>query len=94
MKIKKKNCARESKGLWLACLNFHLYLSKDSVLSTMHGAKAFKDFVDKKCTRVPEFLQVVAEAQQENNRAADTDEGLDRRKSRGLTITSQAGVQS
>ena len=34
------------------------------MLSTMHGAKAFKDFIDKKNTRVPEFLEVVAEHQE------------------------------
>ena len=34
--------------------------SNTFVLSTMHGAKAFKDFIDKKNTRVPEFLEVVA----------------------------------
>lgn len=32
----------------------------------MHGAKAFKDFVDKKSTRVPEFLQTVEQQSQQN----------------------------
>jgi len=32
----------------------------------MHGAKAFKDFVGKKSTRVPEFLQTVEQQNQQN----------------------------
>ena len=65
--------------------------SQDSVLSTMHGAKAFKDFIDKKNTRVPEFLEVVAE-QQEQAHKTDTDEtSQETKKSRAISTTTQFG---
>eukprot|EP00112_Aurelia_sp_Birch-Aquarium-sp1_P005957 Seg167.1 transcript_id=Seg167.1/GoldUCD/mRNA.D3Y31 product="Protein FAM47E" protein_id=Seg167.1/GoldUCD/D3Y31 len=37
----------------------------DKVLATLHGARAFKDFVDTKKTRRPEFLESVAKHQEE-----------------------------
>ena len=65
--------------------------SQDNVLSTMHGAKAFKDFIDKKNTRVPEFLEVVAEQQEQVNKM-DTDEASqERKKSRAISTSSQFG---
>eukprot|EP00794_Sanderia_malayensis_P007344 gene7344-8164_t len=36
----------------------------DKVLATLHGARAFKDFVDTKKTRRPEFLEAVAQHQE------------------------------
>jgi len=39
--------------------------SLDKVLATLHGAKAFKDFIDAKKTRRPEFLDAVAKHQEE-----------------------------
>lgn len=56
----------------------------------MHGAKAFKDFIDKKNTRVPEFLEVVAEQQEQVNKT-DTDEASQRKKSRAISTSSQFG---
>lgn len=64
---------------------------QDSVLSTMHGAKAFKDFIDKKNTRVPEFLEVVSEQQEQANKT-DTDEtSQERKKSHAISTTTQFG---
>lgn len=45
----------------------------------MHGAKAFKDFIDKKSTRVPEFLEVVSE-QQEQAHKTDIEETSQEKK--------------
>lgn len=57
----------------------------------MHGAKAFKDFIDKKNTRVPEFLEVVAE-QQEQAHKTDTDEtSQETKKSHAISTTTQFG---
>eukprot|EP00795_Rhopilema_esculentum_P000965 gene966-10731_t len=39
--------------------------SDDKVLASLHGARAFKDFVDTKKTRRPEFLESVAKHQEE-----------------------------
>ena len=39
-------------------------------LATLHGARAFKCFVERKGTRKPEFLSVVEKAQEEDARAA------------------------
>ncbi|XP_031550330.1 protein FAM47E-like [Actinia tenebrosa] len=39
----------------------------DNVLATMHGAKAFKDFVNKKSTRLPEFLHSVEQRNTQQN---------------------------
>lgn len=57
----------------------------------MHGAKAFKDFVDKKSTRVPEFLQAVEQQSQQNqienllkevtSKTPDLDARMEKRKS-------------
>ncbi|RMX37486.1 hypothetical protein pdam_00012836 [Pocillopora damicornis] len=58
----------------------------DNVLSTMHGAKAFKDFIDKKNTRVPEFLEVVAEHQEPNKTDSEETTQDGRKKSRAVSI--------
>lgn len=57
----------------------------------MHGAKAFKDFVDKKSTRVPEFLQAVEQQGQQNqletllkevtSKSPDLESRMEKRKS-------------
>ncbi|EDO35420.1 predicted protein [Nematostella vectensis] len=65
----------------------------DAVLATMHGAKLLKDFVDRKNTRVPEFLKVVeqrSQQQQQQNRDQEplyskTPDTMERRRSRGMT---------
>lgn len=59
----------------------------DNVLSTMHGAKAFKDFIDKKNTRVPEFLEVVSEQQEQANKLDSEETTQERKKSRAVSIT-------
>ena len=56
------------------------------MLSTMHGAKAFKDFIDKKNTRVPEFLEVVAEHQEPNKTDSEETTQDGRKKSRAVSI--------
>ena len=53
------------------------------MLSTMHGAKAFKDFIDKKNTRVPEFLEVVADTKKTDSEETTQD---GRKKSRAVSI--------
>ena len=60
---------------------------QDNVLSTMHGAKAFKDFIDKKNTRVPEFLEVVSEQQEQANKLDSEETTQERKKSRAVSIT-------
>ena len=52
----------------------------------MHGAKAFKDFIDKKNTRVPEFLEVVAEHQEPNKTDSEETTQDGRKKSRAVCI--------
>ena len=66
-------------------MNFYL-TPQDNVLSTMHGAKAFKDFIDKKNTRVPEFLEVVAEHQEPNKTDSEETTQDGRKKSRAVSI--------
>ena len=56
------------------------------MLSTMHGAKAFKDVIDKKNTRVPEFLEVVAEHQEPNKTDSEETTQDGRKKSRAVSI--------
>ena len=56
------------------------------MLSTMHGAKAFKDFIDKKNTRVPEFLEKVAEHQEPNKTDSEETTQDGRKKSRAVSI--------
>ncbi|KAL9973520.1 hypothetical protein ACROYT_G019989 [Oculina patagonica] len=63
----------------------------DNVLSTMHGAKAFKDFIDKKNTRVPEFLEVVSEQQEQANKTDADETTQERKKSRAISTTTQFG---
>lgn len=58
----------------------------DNVLSTMHGAKAFKDFIDKKNSRVPEFLEVVAEHQEPNKPDSEETPQDGRKKLRALNV--------
>ena len=41
------------------------FILKDNELATLHGARAFKSFVDKKGSRKPEFLSVVEKLQEE-----------------------------
>lgn len=48
-------------------LCFPCFAFQDNVLATMHGAKAFKDFVDKKSTRLPEFLHSVEQQNTQQN---------------------------
>ncbi|KAM7443869.1 FAM47 [Porites harrisoni] len=55
----------------------------DAVLSSMHGAKAFKEFIDKKNTRVPEFLEAVSDQQEQVK--AEAEETQERRKSRSIS---------
>ncbi|XP_068701881.1 protein FAM47E-like isoform X2 [Montipora foliosa] len=55
----------------------------DTVLSTMHGAKAFKEFIDKKNSRVPEFLETVSD-QQEHSKVEGED-AKDKKKSRSIS---------
>lgn len=45
---------------------FTFHISKDNELATLHGARAFKSFVDKKGSRKPEFLSVVEKFQEED----------------------------
>ena len=52
----------------------------------MHGAKAFKDFIDKKNTRVPEFFEVVAEHQEPNKTDSEETTQGGRKKSRAVSI--------
>lgn len=49
----------------------------------MHGAKAFKDFIDKKNTRVPEFLEAVSDQQEQSK--AEGEETQERKKSRSIS---------
>ena len=42
-----------------------MFILKDNELATLHGARAFKSFVDKKGSRKPEFLSVVEKLQEE-----------------------------
>lgn len=49
----------------------------------MHGAKAFKEFIDKKNTRVPEFLETVSDQQEQVK--AEAEETQERRKSRSIS---------
>ena len=49
----------------------------------MHGAKAFKDFIDKKNTRVPEFLEAVSDQQEQSK--AEGEETQERKKSRSTS---------
>ena len=59
----------------------------------MHGAKAFKDFIDKKNTRLPEFLEVVSEQQEQANKTDGDETTQERKKSRAIsTTTSQFGT--
>ena len=59
---------------------------KDAVLATMHGARAFKDFVDKKNTRTPEFLEAVADQNQQGNKKEEDESAkIERRQTRTQT---------
>ena len=49
----------------------------------MHGAKAFKEFIDKKNSRVPEFLETVSD-QQEHSKVEGED-AKDKKKSRSIS---------
>lgn len=49
----------------------------------MHGAKAFKEFIDKKNTRVPEFLEAVSDQQEQVK--AEAEETQESRKSRSIS---------
>ena len=44
-------------------MSFLLSFPQDKDLAPMHGAKAFMEFIDKKASRRPEFLNRVAEIQ-------------------------------
>ena len=57
----------------------------------MHGAKAFKDFIDKKNTRVPEFLEVVSEQQEQANKTDIEETSQERKKTRAISTTTQFG---
>ena len=66
---------------------------QDTVLSNIHGAKAFKDFIDKKNTRVPEFLEMVSEQHTEQvNKTTDVDGKQETKKSRATSAQSQFGT--
>lgn len=45
--------------------------SKDNELAALHGARAFKSFVDKKGSRKPEFLSVVERSQEDGRASTD-----------------------
>lgn len=55
------------------------------MLASMHGARAFKDFIDKKNTRTPEFLAAVAEQNQQASKPEEDGGAKIERKQRTLT---------
>lgn len=63
----------------------------DTVLSTMHGAKAFKEFIDKKNSRIPEFLEAVSD--EHENSKTEVEEPRERKKSRSVS-TQQSHLSS
>ena len=58
----------------------------------MHGAKAFRDFINKKSTRVPEFLEAVSDQQEQTK--ADAEETQERKKSIGPQKTQFGSTQN
>ena len=70
-------------------MNAYCLITQDTVLSTMHGAKAFRDFIDKKNTRVPEFLEVVSDQQEQAK--AEAEDTQQRKKSRAISTHTQFG---
>lgn len=64
---------------------------QDTVLSTMHGAKAFKEFIDKKNSRIPEFLEAVSD--EHENSKTEVEEPQERKKPRSVS-TQQSHLSS
>ena len=64
----------------------------DGVLSSLHGARAFRKFVDDKGTRKPEFLESVSH--QEDPEFAEAEELWSKRKSGGIHTTRSTGTAS
>lgn len=71
-----------------------VFLPQDKDLAPMHGAKAFMDFVDKKNTRRPEFLNRVADIQEVQAREEQAKIEAEIAKQKKLASRRQASTAS